>query len=553
MLAKVFKPLTIRERLVSIVWLTVGSFFLIFIFSFLGLRQVVIGGPMYNDIVASKDLIADILPPPMYITDSHRVVLSLLIENQEEIKKDLNKLKQLKQEYFDRYNFWKQFLGEDKGNQDFQKMLNYLNQSYTYANQYWNDVYNDYVPAVLAGQKDKAREIAFKLNNLFKQHKAKIESLVRVANSYSEKVRSKASKVLWTIVIGLVFILTCIMYFIYAKLMKTSQYVTTSLEKVIGGFSNTLERLKAGDLDAEPEFRDSKDELSELNKLLKDILAYFKNFFNTLKPISQEIASLSEQLSGLANSLNKAAQKQTQRADSIATSTEQMTAGIEEISQSAHVILDDSRNTTELALKGEDITAKTVSEIRQIEEEGEKLGSHIEKLREHSKQIENVLTFIKDVADQTNLLALNATIEAARAGEAGKSFAVVAGEIRELAERTNESTNEIAVIIKQIQEAVNETTVLIDNINEKVNVGVAQSEDLTTFLKEIYDHSQQLQSKIETISSAIEELTASSRSIAEDIGGVAREAGKVEGEVNTVSEVSEKVFQFSQEIKKLLS
>ena len=158
------------------------------------------------------------------------------------------------------------------------------------------------------------------------------------------------------------------------------------------------------------------------------------------------MASSAEELSAITNQFKLSVETQTEKATQIASAAEEMTVTIADIAKNTTNILEESTSTANVAKDGENMTLKTAAEIKSIENTMEKLQSIMAALEDRSKMIENVVTFIKDVAEQTNLLALNATIEAARAGEYGKSFAVVAAEIRKLAERTNKSTDEIAEV-----------------------------------------------------------------------------------------------------------
>ena len=177
---------------------------------------------------------------------------------------------------------------------------------------------------------------------------------------------------------------------------------------------------------------------------------------------------------------------------------------------------------------------KSILEVNLIAETVETALGFVRELGEQSVKIGDIVTVINDIADQTNLLALNAAIEAARAGEHGRGFAVVADEVRKLAERTSTSTTEIASMINIIREGVRKTVVSMDTAKDKVSTGVEYSSQVSTALEGIIESINLLHSSIHQIATATEEMSATTDEIAQDI--------------NRISVVTQETFSSSEEI-----
>jgi methyl-accepting chemotaxis protein len=186
------------------------------------------------------------------------------------------------------------------------------------------------------------------------------------------------------------------------------------------------------------------------------------------------------------------------------------------------------------AEEGRKVVDKSIEEVNLIAETVETALGFVRELGEQSAKIGDIVTVINDIADQTNLLALNAAIEAARAGEQGRGFAVVADEVRKLAERTSTSTTEIANMINVIREGVRKTVVSMDTAKDKVSAGVEYSSQVSIALEGIIESINHLYGGIHQIATATEEMTATTDEIARDI--------------NQISVVTQETFSSSGEI-----
>jgi methyl-accepting chemotaxis protein len=206
----------------------------------------------------------------------------------------------------------------------------------------------------------------------------------------------------------------------------------------------------------------------------------------------------------------------------MAASVEEMTVSIDQISDHAHEAQEISGNSNDLSIRGSEVILNVVQEMKRIAENVHQSSAIIEELGQQSDQIHSIVQVIKEIADQTNLLALNAAIEAARAGEQGRGFAVVADEVRKLAERTTRSTEEIAAMIGKIQDGSQQAVASMGVGVNCVNEGVILAGQADGAIRQIQGGSQQVGVAIADITSAIKEQTVASSEIAQLVERVAQ-------------------------------
>jgi methyl-accepting chemotaxis protein len=240
---------------------------------------------------------------------------------------------------------------------------------------------------------------------------------------------------------------------------------------------------------------------------------------------------------------------QANRSNQIATAAEEMSQTVIDIAKNASNIAQSSSETAAIAKKGEEVVEKSVIESKTIVETVNASAHVMQSLGQKSKQIGEIIDVINDIADQTNLLALNAAIEAARAGEQGRGFAVVADEVRKLAERTAKATSEISSMIGSIQGEVASAVDAMNHTNEKVNVGLQYSVEAGEQLKAIVQSVTSLQNLVQQIATATEEMSTTSEAISGDIQAVAGGAKEILGGSDQIAQSSSELARLAGDLK----
>jgi methyl-accepting chemotaxis protein len=222
---------------------------------------------------------------------------------------------------------------------------------------------------------------------------------------------------------------------------------------------------------------------------------------------------------------------------------------ISHVADSSVSARDLAENTGILSTEGKVLVQDTISEINKIADSVTSSSVNIQTLDEESKQISNIINVINGIAEQTNLLALNAAIEAARAGEQGRGFAVVADEVRKLAERTSSSTKEITQMIGAMQNATQSAVDGMEKGRTQVDEGVKMAARTGDSMDRIQIGSQRVLTAIEEISSALREQSAASEQIAQSVEKIAQMSEANGAAVKQMFQSASQLEKFSDDLK----
>lgn len=290
---------------------------------------------------------------------------------------------------------------------------------------------------------------------------------------------------------------------------------------------------------------DRKDEVGELLGAMGRMGEKLKGIMADVRSAADTIASASEELSSSSEQMSRGVADQAGRTSQIATASTEMSQTVVDVAKNASNIATSASDTVKTAQEGESIVNKSVEEVKAIAVTVSESAQLMSSLGERSKQIGDIVSVINDIADQTNLLALNAAIEAARAGEQGRGFAVVADEVRKLAERTAKATSEIGGMIKAIQDEVQKAVLSMEHGTKRVNVGVDFSVQAGNALRGIVDSVNGLQSMVQQIASATEEMSSVSDQISGDIEAVAAVSSETSAASNQIAQSASDLARLS--------
>ncbi len=266
---------------------------------------------------------------------------------------------------------------------------------------------------------------------------------------------------------------------------------------------------------------DPKSEKDTLGKSFKTMVTNLTGMIRQLGDNSDQLVSAATEISSSSEQMARGAQDQTQQVTQVSTAVEEMTATIVESSKNAGEATSASKTASDTATEGGEIVSNTISGMQTIASVVRESAESIAKLATSADQIGEIIGVIDDIADQTNLLALNAAIEAARAGEQGRGFAVVADEVRKLAERTGKATGEITGMIKGIQEETEEAVKSMESGIQEVDKGRDLADKAGNSLNEIVNVSQRVMDMIQQIATASEEQSTAAEQISKNIEHVA--------------------------------
>lgn len=512
------------------------------------IEKLRVNGPIYSRIVQGKDLIADVLPPPEYIIESYLVAQR--IDRARETGRmdavaDLSaRLESLKREHEERHAFW---LKEDLE----PELRQSLDRAYQSATAFYELAFGRFLPAVRGQDPAAASAALAALENIYETHRHAIDDVVAFTLKRNEADEAAAGAMIartW-LALSAIFLAAVVATGVLAAL------IARSVLRAIGGEIETATqlagRIAEGDLavpiTVAPGDRHSL--FAALARMREGVAALARQ----IQGNARSVTAAAESLAALAGQLQAGVASQSESSAAMAATIEEISSSIRRITDNAEETLSFAAQTGEASRLGADTLSQVAAKVDNVSKTVSGTSSTLAKLRSDSERISTVTLVIHDVADQTNLLALNAAIEAARAGDSGRGFAVVADEVRKLAERTANSTQEIATMVSAIQSGTQGAVERMESGVKRVQHGVELTREAGQTMARIQEGATRVAQRINEISLAMNEQDSASQEIARNVELIAQRAGENSMVVNEATATAGQLDNLAGQLSAMVS
>ena len=289
-----------------------------------------------------------------------------------------------------------------------------------------------------------------------------------------------------------------------------------------------------------------KNSINKLGDSISTILGEVSEAISATASASAQISSSSEEMAA-------GSQEQSSQTAEIASAVEEMTKTIMDTTKNSAKASEAAASSGKIAKEGGIVVGETIQGMNRVAKSVKKSAETVQALGKSSIEIGEIIQVIDDIADQTNLLALNAAIEAARAGEQGRGFAVVADEVRKLAERTTKATKEIAAMIKQIQRDTEEAVITMDQGTIEVDKGIELADKAGISLKQIIDGAQQVVDLSTQVAAASEEQSATAEEISKNIEAISSVTQQSSSGVQQIARAAEDLNKLTDSLQNIVA
>ena len=416
----------------------------------------------------------------------------------------------------------------------------------------WDAYLAAYPPIKEAAQQGAAADVTAGLilgesSKTFNRALSTLDKLEKLNIDQSQLESNKSVRITTSTRLWIILIIIANIVFGLLLIVSFARNMTRPLKELASG----AEKVATGDLGVQVEI-DSGDEVGQLSVSFQNMVNSLRELIGTLSDSSTHVANSSSEMQQSSQDMANGAEEVASQAITVATASEEMSATSGDIAQNCMLAAEGADRANEAAAHGAAVVEKSISVMQRISERVQASAKTVEGLGARSDQIGSIIGTIQDIADQTNLLALNAAIEAARAGEQGRGFAVVADEVRALAERTTKATREIDQMIKAIQQETRTAVTAMEEGVAEVEQGTEEATRSGEALRRIQEEISSVHLQVQQIATAAEEQTATTSEISSNIHQITSIAQQTMDRSRTTVGTAQQLSRLSEELQKVV-